>query len=633
MLVLDGLEVLQQNAGDEYGLIQSADMRALLELLAAPWHSCFTLVTSRTPLLDLLAYQGYAQRDVERLDILDGRALLRQLGVTGDDAALDRTVEVWDGHALTLSLLAAYLAERHAGDIAHLSDLPSPDADEPRYQRVHRVLRRYDEGLGDAEQSFLRLFSAFRTPMQENAFPRVFRGLVIKPLPIIMVTPLNEAIVALNDLAFAKMLARLEAARLLRYNVINGTYTTHPLIRGHYYRQLCAHPNRTEAHVAIKDYYLSNVGDEPTWPTLEQLHPLIELVHHTCQTGNYDQASIFVWERIDQGDRAVLTHVLGAYETTLDLCLEFFPGRNFGTEPLVSKPYAKGWFLNEAGLALMSLGRLADAEPLFQRSNEINVKDEEWKDVSRNYINLANLLAHRGELAASTTMAYKAIPHYAEDKESEVRSLCRLGWALHLQGQSAAAGKHFAAAEMLERKITPSVRHLYSDLGICHATYHWRTGDIATARAITKANMTLCKKYHWQQDISQCHRLLGELAATEEKNESARTQLDEALKIARSISRHDVLIAALLARGRFLAWRSDASASRSDLDEALDMATRGGYRIFETDIRIALAWLLALAEDDPMAARASATRAHAISAQIGYHWGCVDAAEALEVIG
>ncbi len=88
----------------------------------------------------------------------------------------------------------------------------------------------------------------------------------------------------------------------------------------------------------------------------------------------------------------------------------------------------------------------------------------------------------------------------------------------------------------------------------------------------------------------------------------------------------DVLIEALLARGRFNAKQGDAAAAQSDLNEALDYATASGYRIYEADIRIALAWMHG-ANGDMVAARAEASRAKQMSEEMGYYWGKVDAEE------
>jgi len=172
LFVLDGLEVMQHQEGDQYGLLQSNDLRDLLTFFARPDNQSFCLITSRAPLLDLMDYTTYTHRDVERLSEEDGRALLRRLGVKGSDDELNQVVSDWDGHALTLSILAAYLAEQYQGDIHHLADIPVPTADEPRYERVHRVLRHYDEHLTEEEREFLKLFSVFRLPVQDSAFEK-----------------------------------------------------------------------------------------------------------------------------------------------------------------------------------------------------------------------------------------------------------------------------------------------------------------------------------------------------------------------------------------------------------------------------------------------------------------------------
>jgi len=210
LFILDGLEVMQHQEGDRYGLLKSADLRQFLSYFAAPGHRSFCLITSRAPLLDLMEYTTYTHRDVTRLLPADGRALLRRVGVQGPDEALDRMVADWDGHALTLSLLGGYLADLHAGDVAHIGEIPPPTADEPRYERVHRVLRRYDEHLTEAERAFLTLFSAFRTPVAETAFDKVFRAPVDVGATLAVALPdgqprelpLHAAITVLDDAAW-----------------------------------------------------------------------------------------------------------------------------------------------------------------------------------------------------------------------------------------------------------------------------------------------------------------------------------------------------------------------------------------------------------------------------------------------
>ena len=187
--------------------------------------------------------------------------------------------------------------------------------------------------------------------------------------------------------------------------------------------------------------------------------------------------------------------------------------------------------------------------------------------------------------------------------------------------------------------------------GIFYANYLRHTGDLDYARRVTEANLQVCKQYHFITDESMCHRVLGDLDFDSGNPESARAHYESALKIARSISHRPSLIEALLARGRFLA-KINVGATRpaqtktsdgidgsplqdafNDLNEALNYAIEGGYRIYEADIRVALGWAwlgVSGVEGSRVKARAEAERALQMSQEMGYHWGKIDAEEVLE---
>ncbi len=639
LFVLDGLEVMQNQEGDRYGQITNTDLRELLAYFAGPGHDSFCLITSRAPLPDLLEYQSYTPRDVDRLSDDDGRDLLRKIGVKGPDAALDRLVGTWDGHALTVSLIGSLLVKEHGGDVTRAELLPPPEADENRYQRVHRVLRRYDEHLDAAERAFMMLFSAFRTPVKESAFEKVFRTTT-------RVTSLNAPVAALSEVEFRAMVGRLTQYRVMRYSPDTQEYTTHPLIRNYYFALLSRRKDAKKTHVDIANYYLSVAphprevytprGWQASVPTMDDLLPLIEAVHHACRARAYDKAEQIRWEHIDQGNRHVLVHQLGAYETELGLMLEFFPGGNTSKDPVVSRPSDKSWILNETGLCMMNLGRLAEAVLLYERANVIKLTiTKDWLNASIGYWNLATLRAYLGNLSAAADAARQALvlARRAEAKEYELKSLAWQAWFAHLRGDVASADMDFRQAEALEREIDPDKRYLYSLDGIQHADHLRRTGASDYARRVGEANVTICEHNHFGFLVSQCHRVLGDLDADAGQHESARGHYDAALKIARSISFRSARIEVLLARGRLYAkHQHDAHAAFSDLNEALGYITESGYRIFEADCHVALAWAHRAA-GDPVFARSEAERAKTMSAQMGYHWGQVDADEVLTQIG
>jgi len=636
LFVLDGLEVLQYQEGDMYGSLLSSDLKDFLEFFASPDHNSFCLVTSRAPLMDLESFTTYRHRNVDRLSPTDGRDMLRNLGVKGDEEKLIGLVETWDGHALTLSLLASYLVDHHQGDINQINNMPPPTANESRYERLHRVLIRYDKHLISSERAFLILFSAFRLPVDRIAFDMVFRPLwnelhkftdksVQKECQAI-----NAPITALNDYEFEYMVKRLVSYRLLRYDPDLGQYTIHPLIRAHYFALLdnSNHYLKREAHIQIKLYYLAIAGRKSNNPTLEILKPFIEAAYHACRSENYDEANSIVWEFVSQGDRFWLTNGLAAYQTGLALMREFFPSSDYTQEPLVSSEKDKSWVLNAIGFVLINLGKLKEARSVIERANYISLniaEDYHWASVG--YKNLSALYVLLGELDRSAEAANRALnlSYISKNKYDERDSISSYAWAIHLRGDLIEASKAFEKAKALDEEI--GNLSLYSLRATRHADHLRRMGDSIYSRKIIKSNLKLSEEHQWLASISRSYRILAELEAQDGTGESARMYFNTALRLAQNLSRKDILIEALIAKGRWEARRTwDVSAGFSDLNEALGYAIAGGYRLYEADIRVGLSWAHLVAGNKE-AAKKEGSYAKQMCEDMGYYWGKKDADE------
>lgn len=357
---------------------------------------------------------------------------------------------------------------------------------------------------------------------------------------------------------------------------------------------------------------------------------------------------------IDQGERRPLTYHMGAYETALSTMLEFFAENQERPEPLVSDPRHKYFILNSVGFYLMNLGRLAEAPPFFAEATSVAEAIEDWPNVSVTYNNLADLSMHLGQLAAASDAARKAAEYgaklegylasiAAEDDERGRQAkrewLERIwgrdpvaceAWVAHLRGDIGSASELFREAEGLEKAADASKRYLYSLRGVRHADHLLRIGETGYARAVAESNLDICKD--WLEDFSLCYRVLGDLEARESRHKDAGADYDEALRIGRNISHRPALVEALLARGRWAGrYMRDPDAAFSDLNEALGYAVEGGYRIYEADIRNALAWAH-IAAGDNSKARAEAERARQMSEEMGYYWGKADAAEVLAAL-
>jgi tetratricopeptide (TPR) repeat protein len=690
IFVLDGLEVLQYDDGEDYGLLKNSLLREWLRDFAKVEHSSFAILTSRLPVFDLLDFTTFVHREVKSLNVKEGEELLTKIGVKGSLLAIRSVAANWDGYALILSTIGAYLVDRYGGDVQHIRDIPPPTSNETRYQQVGRVLRFYDAHLTVAEREFLQTFSAFRVPVPERSFRHLFRswdGIERSPeIPERQYPPdfierffiwmqwlidrilqtkrskwirvrrrLDKPMASLDSKTFSAMVNRLVDYRMLRHNQQEKCYTIHPLLREYFQQFLREQPEQHRLiHHRLKDFYLSISPPVLKLPTLNSLAPLIEAVHHACQASEYNEAYSEIYEkRINQKDQFVLTHKLGAYETDFALMQEFFPQGDISQEPQVLKPSDKAFILNEIALSLMSLGRLLEGLSFYERSTKIDIAQSNWGSASAGYQNLAELYAYLGDLAASVESAREAIAlsDLAENKKNKRDSLAILAYTAFLQGDGTTAGEAFQQAKILEREIN-SIQYLVSHRGIQHAEYLLRYGEADYARRVTEANLEICKENHWLDKTSRSHSILGDLSI------DPQVHYVEALKITRSISDCAVLIEALLGYGRWLLGlglipisqevvqaishsqtercymlslrtnenprdENDLVLARQYLDEALTYATTSGYRIYETDLRIALAWLH-WREGDLVTARREADRAKRASEEMGYFWGRVD---------
>ncbi|WP_433062075.1 tetratricopeptide repeat protein [Dactylosporangium sp. CS-033363] len=609
LFVLDGLEALQYERGDQYGSVTSQELYDFLRFAATPGHQSFCLLTSRVPALDLAAYSTYQHLAIVPLSVAEGRDLLRKLGVIGPDASLEQLAADWGGHALTLTLVAAYLQRRYAGDPRRIGSLPPPGSGLSEGERVRRILREYDDLLAEEERQVLVRCSLFRGPVEDDAL-RAVLGLAGDD--------------AGWDRTVARTLLYLEVARVLRRDS-RSRLMLHPLVRDFYQ----AHGSREEHELAFA-YYRSALAPAPA--SLDDLEPAIEAVHHACRAGRYDEACDIAYDHVYLGDRALVTSELNAYEAALSMFTGFFPGGDVHAEPLLTDPESRGWLLHEVAACLQMLGRLREAASMFRRASAAFVDLGSWHEAAVSCQNVTELYLHLGALTSCRRLIPEAfdLAERAADKEDELVAETLRGALAHIEGRSTEAEAAFGHALRIATAHTP-IPALYSSSGTRYAEHLMRAGRSAEALAVLRRNVEICRTAGWLADVARSHVGIGDLHVAAGDLDEARAAYDEALRVARGITRRDVLVAALLGRSRFDIATGDRGESLTHAVHALHLAIIGGYRLYEVDARIVLAQLRAHA-GDPEAARAELTQAQEISIEIGYYWGEHDAAAAATVI-
>lgn len=634
LFILDGLEVLQYQDGDLYGALRSQDLKAFLEFFSSPMHGSFCIITSRAPLMDLEEYTTYQHRDVGRLSLQDGRALLCRLGIE-KKKELDRVVEDWDGHALTLSLLASYLRDHHGGDLPYVKDDSSPIVFDPGNEHVHRIMGSYNEHLLEAERVFLMIFSAFRMSVSREALSHVFRSRVEDEI-------VDESIFNMNDGTFNSMVDRLVDYRILRYDDQEQHYTEHPLIKA-YYNSSLERANRARlAHKLMQAFYLDKSNDVPREPLLDDLKPLIEAAYHACSAHDFDSAWKIFRKRISPGPNFILSKKYGAYQIELDIIRGFFPKGDINEEPYVSMSYRKCKLLEHAGFCLLSHGSIEEATHLFERQIAASIEVNNFLSLSEGYQHLAKAYIYLGKLIYAERAANNGIEaaNYLRDVKGKIskrkklenkrNALCWLAWINHLMGNIELAEKYFSQAHTLHQQINGKNSYLDGLRGAQHTDHLIHIRKFRDALVINSKNIKSSEENLPQ--MSRSYRLEGDINYMRGRHDLAREQYNSALKIAQKIYIKSILIDALLARGRWLARENiDIHQAFSDLNEALECSLSAGYSFYEADIRIGLAFAN-IASGNEKKAEMEANQALRISSNMDYYWGKKDAKEALAKI-
>jgi serine/threonine protein kinase/predicted ATPase len=355
LLILDGLEPLQNPPGPQEGRLREASLQAFLRELAA-FNKGLCVITTRTPIADIADHERSSapRRDLEQLSNDAGAKLLRSLGVTGDEAELQTASDEFTGHCLALTLLGSYLTDAYGGDIRRRKEVSDHLAHDIR-QGTHarKVMESYQTWFGEGpELSILRMLGLFDRPADEKAFAVLLKAPAIRGL--------TESLADLGATEWRTILARLRRARLLaREDPHNpGQLDTHPLVREYFGEQLRS--QRTEAwkecNRRLFHYYQALAPPLPD--SVRDMEPLFLAVVCGCNAGLFREALHVVYlPRIQRGNVFFAAKVLGARGALLLVLAYFFEHRRWGL-PVRTGAEGQSLTADDQLIILMQAGRL-----------------------------------------------------------------------------------------------------------------------------------------------------------------------------------------------------------------------------------------------------------------------------------
>jgi tetratricopeptide (TPR) repeat protein len=375
------------------------------------------------------------------------------------------------------------------------------------------------------------------------------------------------------------------------------------------------------AHERLYEHYKASAPDLPD--TVEEMAPLYAAVTHGCQAGRHQEAMDEVfWPRIRRGKEGFSWKKLGAFGADLAALSGFFdpPFHRLVVGPLENW---KGFVLGDVGFDLRALGRLGEAAQPMQAALAAVIALEDWENAAAAAGNLSELYLTAGDLARALDLARQAVAlaDHSDVLEQRVNGRTTLADALHQAGQAGEAADAFREAEELQLyfPLLYSLRGFqYCDLLLNQERYEeaLRRAD-RTLGWVTTENLLLSMALD-HLSLGRAHLLLAQRpGAGESALKAAAAHLEQAVVGLRQVGHQEFIVRGLLARAALRRLTGELERARRDLDEALEIAQRGGMRLHEADCYLESARLY-LAEGRREEAREALAQASQMVEEIGY---------------
>lgn len=622
LLILDGLEPLQNPPPVETGRIKDPALQSLLRELARQ-NPGLVVITTRLTLEDLQEFRGSSlvEFDLDNLSPEAGAAYLECLGVKGTKEELQRAAEELGGHALALTLLGKYLTTVHRGDVRQRDKIARLTDEKKQGAHARRVLATYEQwSKGKPELDILQMLGLFDRPAESGALEALRKQPVIKGL--------TDRLQELSHDDWQYALANLRDARLIAAPDPDhpDTLDCHPLLREYFGEQLKAgNPEAwREAHSRLYEYYKSSAKEYPD--TIEEMTPLYAAIGHGCQAGRHREALDEVyWQRISRKDEWFSLKQLGSYGADLAVFAWFFDA-----------PWSKligglcesdqSYILCEAGSCLRATGRLTEAGEATKASLQIYQSISDWTRAAGVAGNMGEIYSVLGNSERALSSCERSVNLADRGGDVFLRLALRTTWAetLHQAGRNQEAQALFREAEEMQKKHQPHCPLLYCRRGFWYCSLLLTQGK--QEEVLTRAQQTLQweEQWHWRLEVALDHLSLGRAHMMQTQSEGtgdysqAADHLERAVDGLRRAGQQQYTPLGLLARAELRRVKGELDKAQRDLDEAFSIAARSKMRLHETDCHLGYAHLhLARGEKDK--ARESLDKAKQLIAETGYH--------------
>jgi tetratricopeptide (TPR) repeat protein len=603
LLVLDGLEPLQNPPGSQEGRVREPSLQALLRELAA-FNTGLCVITTRTPVADIADHERTSapRRNLEQLSSDAGAKLLRALGVNGDEAELRSASYEFSGHCLALTLLGSYLTDAYSGDIRRRKEVSAHLAHDLR-QGAHarKVMESYQTWLGEGpELAVLRMLGLFDRPADEQTF-----GVLLKSPAI---PGLTESLTDLRPTEWQTILAKLRRARMLAGEDPHnpGQLDTHPLVREYFGEQLRSQQTDAwkECNRRLFHHYQTLAPQLPN--SFREMEPLFSAVICGCNAGLFREALHEVYiPRIQRGNAYFAAKVLGATGPLLSVLVHFFENGRWGSpvETAVEEQSLTAedqlFILMQAAQHLAALRGLGapEARRCYERAEPL------CHSLARPLLLYVALIGRwrysfmTGKLTATMQVAERvySLAQEQDDPALMIGAYRALAATLYFLGDFESALQYAMRGVQLWRSgsIQSSAEELYTPAVGClsyEALSEWHLGDVASWQATIGEAISLAKELNDLNALALALQFAAYLAHYERNPTEVERLASELIELS---TRHSFVY--WLSIGSIL--RGWARSASGDTVEGIPWIERGIRDLRENGLTRAVSfWLASKAE-------------------------------------
>jgi tetratricopeptide (TPR) repeat protein len=375
------------------------------------------LITTREePNLPKLRFSRYELRD--GLKDADGAAVLRGFGILGTEAELVTVSQRVGGIPLSLMLIVGLLCNDYEEE-PHVRFLPKDlFGIKGAHRRKHVVT---------TEQIFRECVKRLK-PRLQNLLMAI--SVFVKPFDRKMAAAMVDEEVADQDLLFFKKRCFVLAE--------NRTYRFQPKVQELVQRITADIP---KLHRRAINFYLSQceakIEFDPLHDTIEDVEPYLQVFHHYCELGEYENAFYTIHNDLNVSDNVSdidsFLALRGYYANLVALYTRLVKvwQRN------KSKKWEYAASLTSLGNAYCSLGQYQQAIALHQKSLEVKQVNGDKKGLASSFHNLGSAYSFLGQYQQAITFHQTSleIQQTISDKKGAASSLGGLGNAYFFLGQ------------------------------------------------------------------------------------------------------------------------------------------------------------------------------------------------------